>query len=207
MILPTTNILHRVLKLKCGNSVGTGLVIFKDGNGFLVTAKHVIEYEPNATFYRRRGGWLPVRPRSVKLSEKHDIAVMRIPIYEGPPGLQVPDFDIGVTTGGIGLGQQIMIVGYPLGWELQESEDINYGRPLPLVKVGFLSNLPVKDESLLLDAHVNEGFSGGPVIFNSPSESDKNRLSICGIQSAMYVEKGIGIAVPIGKAIELIDTL
>jgi len=67
--------------------------------------------------------------------------------------------------------------------------------------------MPIKDEPLLIDANVNVGFSGGPIIFNSPSESDRNRLSICGIQSAKRVDEGIAFAVPIEKAIELIDSM
>ena len=121
--------------------------------------------------------------------------------------LQVPDFEIGDSTAGLVLGQQVMIVGYPLGLELKASGVKNNGRPLPLVKSGFLSNMPIKDECLLLDAHVNKGFSGSPVIFKSPSDSDRYRLSICGIQSAMLVNEGFATAVPIKKAIELIDTL
>lgn len=207
LILPTTNILHRVLKIKCDDSVGTGVVIFRDGNGFLVTAKHVIESAPSMTFYRHGIGWLPLQTSTIKCSENHDIAVLRLASYEGHQVLQVPDYEIGVSTKGLVMGQQVMIVGYPLGMELTASGDINYGRPLPLVKIGFLSNLPQKDETLLLDAHVNKGFSGSPVIVKSPSEGDRNRLSICGIQNSMLVDEGFSIAVPIEKAIELIDSI
>ena len=207
LLLPTTNILHRVLKIKCGDSVGTGVVIIKDGNRFLVTAKHVIESAPAKTYYRHGDGWLPVLSSTIKLSENYDVAVLRLATIEGHPVLQVPDYEIGVSTKGLVLGQQVMIVGYPLGLELKESGAKNYGRPLPLVKIGFLSNLPIKDECLLLDAHVNKGFSGSPVIAKLKSESDMNRLSICGIQSAMLVNEGFALAVPIEKAIELIDTV
>ena len=207
IFLPTTNILHRVLKIKCADSVGTGFVIFKDGNGFLVTAKHVIKSAPARTFYRHGDGWIPVPSSTIKFSTYFDIAVLRLATCEEQPVIQVPDFEIGVSTTGLVLGQQVMIVGYPLGLELKESADINYGRPLPLVKNGFLSNMPIKDECLLLDAHVNKGFSGSPVVARSPSESDMNRLSICGIQSSMLVDEGFAIAVPIEKATKLIDTM
>ena len=207
LLVPTTNILLRVLKIKCDDSVGTGVVIFRDDNGFLVTAKHVIESAPSMTFYRQGDGWLPLQTSTIKCSENHDIAVLRLATNEGQPVLPVPDYEIGVSTAGLVMGQQVMIVGYPLGRELKESQHMNFGRPLPLVKVGFLSNLPTKDDYLWLDAHMNKGFSGSPVIFKSPSESDRNRLSICGIQTSMLVNEGFSIAVPIEKAIELIDSI
>ena len=149
------------------------------------------------TFYRRGVGWLPVRPRTIKFSENYDIAVLRLTIYEGHPGLQVPDYEIGVTSEGIVLGQQIMVVGYPFGKEISHSKDMNYGRPLPLVKVGFLSSMFSEDEELWLDAHLNNGFSGSPVIFRSPSESNRNRLSICGVLSSGLSNEGFAFAVPI----------
>lgn len=182
-------------------------MIFKDNTGFLVTAKHVIESAPGMTFYRHGDSWLPVRPRMFKINENHDVAVLQLAGYEGHPGLQVPDYEIGLSTRGLLLGQQVMIIGFPLGLEIKESGDMNFGRPMPLVKVGFLSNLPIKGEPLLVDAHMNKGFSGSPVVVKSPSESDGNRLSICGIQSSMLVNEGFALAVPIEKAIELIDTL
>ena len=196
------------MKVECNGRGGTGVVIFKDGNRFLVTAKHIIESAPDKTRYRQGDNWQPILPITVNLSENYDIGVLRLPTEEALPALQVPDYEIGVSAGGMVLGQQVMMVGYPLGLEIEGGENINnYGRPLPLVKVGFLSDLSVKNGRLLIDAHTNKGFSGCPIIFRSPSESDRNRLSICGIQTSMVDNEGFAVAVPIGKAVELIDSL
>ncbi len=207
ILIPTTNILRRVLKIECDGSVGTGVVIFKDGNRFLVTAKHIIESAPDKTRYRQGNIWLPIRPSTINLSENYDLAVLKLPTDEEYPVLQVPDFEIGISAGGIVSGQQVMIVGYPLGFQIERSEHMNNGRPLPLVKVGFLSDVSFKNGRLLIDAHTNKGFSGSPIIFRSPSGSDRNRLSVCGIQTSMYYDEGFAIAVDIGKAIELIDAI
>ena len=62
------------------------------------------------------------------------------------------------------LSQQVYFVGFPFGWTTG-GEDINQDFPLPLVKAGIVSAFPTGGRPLILDAHNNKGFSGGPVVF------------------------------------------
>ena len=66
---------------------------------------------------------------------------------------------------GLVYGQQVYFLGYPFGWD-SGGQQINRGVPLPFVKGGIVSAMEVGDVSrIFLDAHGNEGFSGGPVVF------------------------------------------
>ena len=61
------------------------------------------------------------------------------------------------------------------------AEKINRGLPLPFVKSGIVSALEFEDVSkIYLDAHVNPGFSGGPVVF-APIGGSATDLRVAGI--------------------------
>ena len=60
-------------------------------------------------------------------------------------------------------------------------EKINRGLPLPFVKSGIVSALEFGDVSkIYLDAHVNPGFSGGPVVF-APMGGLATDLRVAGV--------------------------
>ena len=83
------------------------------------------------------------------------------------------------TTDGLYYGQQACFPGFPFGWD-GGGAYINHGLPLPFVKAGIISAFatdgPVK--RIYLDAHVNKGFSGGPVVF---SPDDRKVLRVAGV--------------------------
>ena len=85
--------------------------------------------------------------------------------------------------GGLVYGQQVYFLGYPFGWD-SGGEQINRGVPLPFVKGGIVSAMEVGDVSrIFLDAHVNEGFSGGPVVFvpNGHPIGSNTKFKVAGI--------------------------
>ena len=60
-------------------------------------------------------------------------------------------------------------------------EKINRGLPLPFVKSGIVSALEFGDVSkIYLDAHVNPGFSDGPVVF-APMGGSATDLRVAGV--------------------------
>lgn len=79
-------------------------------------------------------------------------------------------------------GQSVSFLGYPFGWD-GGGEHINRGVPLPFAKAGVVSALEFGDaKRIILDAHGNKGFSGGPVVF-VPHEQPNGELHVAGIVS------------------------
>ncbi len=90
-----------------------------------------------------------------------------------------PVYPLEPTTDGLYYGQQACFLGFPFGWD-GGGAYINHGLPLPFVKAGIISAFatdePVK--RIYLDAHVNKGFSGGPVVF---LPDDQKVLRVAGV--------------------------
>ena len=154
-----------------------------------------------------------------------DVAVLSCPIRLSP------SLDLAASQANLIYGQQVFFLGYPYGMD-SGGEKINRGLPLPFVKSGIVSALEFGDVSkIYLDAHVNPGFSGGPVVFapmggsatdlrvagvvaNYPASLqpvvDQNRNTITdpeGKPVGLYVQENPGIVVAIGirHVIELIE--
>lgn len=104
-----------------------------------------------------------------------DIAVLSGSLQMSP---QIP---LSADAGGIGFGQQVYFLGFPFGWD-GAAEYINRNFPIPFVKSGVLSAILRGDTTkLYIDAHANEGFSGGPLVFvpngRPPSSHDKFKVA------------------------------
>ena len=164
----TTNVLSRTFFVKFGNSTGTAFTTEDDSRQYLVTARHVIEgikrRDTIHVFHDRQWKGLDVQVVGIG-EEESDVAVLS-PLRQLSPTLSLE-----ATTDGMALGQQLYFLGFPFGWD-GGGEHIMNGYPVPFVKSGVLSAMlsgtPTK---IYLDAHVNEGFSGGPVVFLSNDQT------------------------------------
>jgi hypothetical protein len=79
-----------------------------------------------------------------------------------------PEHSLEPSIGGFVLGQDMFFVGYPFKmWA--DGGPMMCGRPLPFVKKGTLSAFETLSDPKILwiDAINNEGFSGGPLVFQS----------------------------------------
>lgn len=178
----TTNVMLRTFLVKFGNSTGTAFTTEDDSRQYLATARHVVKgIKPRDAihvFHDRQ--WKPLEVQVVGVGEKEsDIAVLS-PLQQLSPTLPLE-----ATSEGLTYGQQLYFLGFPFGWD-GGGGHISSDYPIPLVKSGILSAfIPGSPTKLYLDAHVNEGFSGGPVIFKevptSESPTPDSSFKVAGI--------------------------
>ena len=177
----TSNIIQRTFHIRRGESTGTAFAIDRESKQYLVTARHVIRgIESDSTiqiFHEEQWKSLNVNVVGVG-TDTADIAVLSCPIQLSPPHPLEP------TMTGLVYGQSVYFLGFPFGWDSGQ-EELNRGLPLPFVKAGILSAIPPKDpvEKIYIDAHGNEGFSGGPVVFvpNGQHTSTNAEFRVAGI--------------------------
>ena len=135
-----------------------------------------------------------------------------------------PVHPLEASAGGLYYGQQAYLLGFPYGRDSGGAE-INRGLPFPFVKAGVVSAMEFGDVNrIYIDTHVNEGFSGGPVVFYPPDKPMvPDELRVAGVVSGYiqhtrtvhdvsgnalaHVGENAGIAVAIGmkQVVALID--
>lgn len=205
----TVNVLYRTFLIKWGTSTGTAFTIDHGDKQYLVTARHVVKgiQSGNVIKIRHERKWkdLPVNVVGIGKGKDLDVAVLA--------GLELlsPAFSLVTSSEGIVYGQSVLFLGYPFGLELEGEISLNRGFPAPYVKAGILSAMPEGDVTkLYLDAHNNEGFSGGPVVFD-PQGHPRNDWHVAGVISSYLTLKdtsentGIAVAIGIRHVAELID--
>jgi S1-C subfamily serine protease len=194
-------------------SEGTGIVV--DSDGLILTNYHVVDQaaEVAVTLPLPAGSDVPegaevvteivvgdeqthvtivrVTGEVVAADAGSDLAVVRIPIE----GLRPASLD---ESGELELGQTVIAVGFSLG--LEGSPSITKGIVSSLDRTVTLSDGTTYDGFIQIDAPINAGNSGGPLV-NASGE-------VVGINSAAaaasYAEN-IGFAIPITKASDLIE--
>ena len=223
----TSNVIHRTFNLRYKDGTGTAFAIDRDKRQYLITARHVVMGIESGRaielFHNRQWKEILVTVVGVGTGET-DIAVLSC------PRRLAPEHPLEPSTKGMVYGQEIYFLGFPFGWN-SGREEINRDFPIPFVKSGVVSAFPPGDPSLIyIDAHGNQGFSGGPVVFpvkggpanelrlagvvaNAPTPSrrpivDKHGLPLLTDEGhvAYFAEnQGFVVAVDIRHAIELID--
>lgn len=126
---------------------GTGFLINKDG--YIVTAKHVVDAIGSENIIVKTFAGGQYRPRVVLLDEKYDLAMLKIE-GENHPFVQLGYFD------NFDVGEEIGFVGYSM----------NAGVATPLVYRGVVSVKGIDlngSKIFTVNAFVNKGNSGGPV--------------------------------------------
>ena len=178
----TANVYNRVFFIRA-DQYGTAFVIDHEGKQYLVTAKHLLAHDQKSIrfFFDRKWVELPVTLIGLSAGEI-DVAVFRCEVLLCPNR-----FPLSPTSKDMVIGQDVYFVGYPYKmWT--DAGDAMAGRPCPFIKKGTLSSAFISDDGvarIYIDAINNEGFSGGPIVFQPPG---KNEFQIAGVVSKFKIE-------------------
>jgi len=176
-------------------SYGSGFAI--DDSGFLITNEHVVRGADSIVVTDAQGR---VHPATVVgADELTDIAVLRI------EGGRVPAAPLG-TSSDLMVGEPAIAIGNPFGYLLANAE--------ATVTAGVISgvgrDIRSADERQTLladmvqtDASINPGNSGGPLV-NADGQ-------VIGVNSSIFSRsggsEGLGFAIPIDRALRIVDEL
>jgi len=168
------------------NGMGTGIVI--DENGYVVTNYHVVEGVRLIQVSTHAGD--TVVARLVAHDPLTDLAVIKIDVRE-----RLPVIKIG-TSADLMLGEPVVAIGNAYGYPHTITRGIisQLHRPVQVSEDQQYADL------IQTDASINPGNSGGPLL-NIDGD-------LIGINVAVRVgAQGIGFAVPIDSAIEVVSRL
>jgi S1-C subfamily serine protease len=206
--LPEDNLAYPVQVLAQGGG-GTGFFVRRDGDLYLVTARHVLVNplteqlwarevtlralskdlkETAVTVIHLNTGQLQDE-RQIRTDAVRDVAVVRLGTLtsEGmnttagvvvtdrsKGGIIVAPFDYLTRYTDVDVSSQIFMLGYP---SIGVTGAAQIDRTRPLVRSGIVAGVNASMRTIIIDAPVNHGNSGGPVV----QLSRTNRLRIIGI--------------------------
>lgn len=179
---------HRILRVADpeSRSTGTALVIEVAGEEYICSARHLFPSAGTKEIhvrYDERWIKLPVTVVGTGVPDDDIVVFKAVGNWRRiPPG----DLAVQVSQTQMTFTQEAYVLGYPFGWE---SYDKGTGGswPFPLVKRATVAGLPTRNHprQLLLDCHVNPGFSGGAVALNLLGTRD---WAIVGVVAAAHCE-------------------
>jgi len=172
--------LNATLLVRVPGGIGSAVLISPDG--FALTAAHVVERNQTMSVVTRNG--YTVAAHVVRIDEIQDVALIKVEVAPGAPCLSL----INQRTP---IGSDVFVLGSPAGEELSFS-----------VAKGIVSGY--RDLGGLhfvqLDAAVNPGNSGGPVVNNEGRVIGIASWKISGVSM-----EGLSFAVPADIAIAALD--
>lgn len=184
-------------------AVGTGTGVIMSEDGYIITNAHVI--------YDATQGYGKATSVEVQMSDQETVYPAEIVAYDVESDLAVLKVDqTGLTPAEFGnsdecqVGEMVVAIGNPLGLELQNT-----------VTCGIISamnrEITINDKEMTLiqtDTAINNGNSGGPLINSSGQVIGINsaKMSSTYYSSSATIE-GIGFAIPITEAKEIVDDL
>ncbi len=173
---------------------GTGSGVIIDADGYVLTNEHVIRGATDIKVRRidERGKEHTYSGQVIGKDERTDLAVVRIKTSDTLSAASLGDSDK------IRVGDWVIAIGSPFGLE-------------QTVTAGIISakrqSLPIEGRTyrdlIQTDASINRGNSGGPLL--------NLRGEVIGINTAIFaptgVFNGIGFAIPVNRAKEILDDL
>lgn len=168
--------------------LGSGVII--DKRGYILTNNHVIA---GATKIEVTiPGRAPVKGTLVGADPPSDLAVVKVKV-KNPPVAKLGD------STRLQVGEPVVAIGNPLGFDNTVTTGVvsALGRTIPIEESGTTIQL---EELIQTDASINPGNSGGALI--------TARSEVVGINTAIIQQaQGIGFAIPIHVAREVVDNL
>ena len=160
------------VSLHCRESIGSGFFVEPD---LILTNAHVL-CPPGEKIQAVLSDGQRMTGETVRSSQAVDLALVRVPGARGRP---LPLGDVG----DLALGDRIMMIGSPVGLEFTVHEGL----------VSHLGRVVQGIAYIQLDAKVNPGNSGGPII------DEQGRVA--GVVTLKQTQaEGIGLALPINYA-------
>jgi len=173
-------------------SVGSGFIISSDG--YILTNHHVIEGATKVSV-TVKGFSGPFEAKVIGTDSELDLAVLKINSEKELPYLKLGDSDQ------MRVGDWVIAIGNP--YRLDHTVTVGVisakGRPLSITDK-ITGKTRVFKDLIQTDAAINPGNSGGPLI--------SLKGEVIGINTAVNAEaQGIGFAIPINTAKEVLDEL
>ena len=181
---------YREKKYK-SEATGSGVIINEDG--YVLTNEHVINGADEIKVTVYIGGKAKVYPaKIIGKDEQTDLAVIKIKSKKKFPFLPMGD------SSSIKIGQFVFAIGSPFGL----AQTVTYGI-VSAERQSVKVQDKIYDDMIQTDAAINRGNSGGPLI-NLKGE-------VIGINTAIVAPAGgfigVGFAIPINKAKEILSSL
>jgi putative serine protease PepD len=179
-------LLPSVVQIEAGSALGSGFVA-ADG-GLILTASHVVGTSTSVTLKLHDG--TSISGEVVAVDKSIDTAVIR-----AEEGADLQPLELGALAD-VQVGEMTIAIGSPFGLSQTVTTGIvsALGRTVP-TPMGELHDL------IQTDAAINSGNSGGPL-----TDGDGRAIGInTAIASASGGSDGIGFAVPIDQAVEILD--
>jgi S1-C subfamily serine protease len=170
---------------------GSGSII--DARGYVLTNNHVISNAIKVYINLADGSQFD--GTVVGIDPENDLAVLK---FSPPAGLELKIVPYG-DSGNVRVGQKVMAIGNPFGFERTLSVGIisGIGRPIKI------NNRNIIKDMIQTDASINPGNSGGPLL-------DAHGKMI-GITTMIYSPSGgsvgIGLAIPVNTAKRVVAEL
>lgn len=181
-------------------ATGTGIVMTSEG--YIITNAHVIYDSGTDTNYGKATGVSVVMSDETEYEATiigydtdTDIAVLKIDAN----GLTPAEFG---NSDDLQVGELVLAIGNPLGFEL-------FGSVTSGIVSALNREITINDKKMNLiqtDAAINSGNSGGPLINSYGQVIGINSAKMTSTYSSASVE-GLGFAIPITQAKEIIDDL
>lgn len=171
-----------------GPSQALGSGFFVDTDGYVVTNNHVIDGADDITVITADGSQLEAE--LVGRDPKTDLALLKVSGDESFPALHFGNSD------NARVGDWVLAIGNPFGLGGTATAGIISARGRDIQSGPY-------DDYLQIDAPINSGNSGGPIV-NADGE-------VIGVNTAIYSPNGgnvgIGFAIPATQAREIVDEL
>jgi hypothetical protein len=192
----TTNILQRTFYIRNQQYLGAGFTFEKNDSQYLASVSHTFpftEHGQQIEFSIMRGAdWVTMSGNILK-HPNPDVDIVIIALTSDIS----PRLPITLAMQELILGREAFFLGFPLGNFMEDTQYLNDGYPIPFVKKGIVSTMPIKKNDLLLfylDGINNPGFSGGPCVF--PRVGAGGPI-VCGIIKG-YLPQKIEVNTPFG---------
>jgi putative serine protease PepD len=174
------------------SATGSGFVV--DGDGYIVTAAHVVDGASSIEITFSDG--TTRRATLVGQDDATDVAVVKV----DPSGLQLHPLELG-SSASLDVGDAVAAIGSPFGYE----ESVSTGVVSGLDRTIEAPNGYSVAHAVQTDAALNPGNSGGPILDSSGRVVGMADQIATGGSSEQ--SSGVGFAVPIDLIADELDEL